>query len=157
MKHRIRAAAVVEKNGKLLLVEHQDDRGNRWWIPPGGGLEDEDESILDCVRREVYEETGHHVQVGKLLYIREFIDRSNDTRHLELFYGAQLIGDGEGEFPVSAPTLFDHMILSVGWLGKNEMKGIAVFPDILKDGYWDFKDTEPIYLGVSIESDDRQS
>lgn len=155
MKHRIRAAGIIEKDGRLLLVEHEDKRGNRWWIPPGGGLEDEDETILDCVSREVFEETGQQVVVGPLKYIREFIDRTSDTRHIELFYKARLTGDGSGAYAEIAPTLYDPMIRSVKWLSRDEMKDFAVFPEILKDGYWKSKvDGQPEYLGVSIESDD---
>lgn len=157
MKHRIRCAAIIERNGKILLVEHQDGKGNRWWIPPGGGLEDADKSILDCVRREVFEETGHQAEVGKLRYIREFIDKSNHTRHLELFYRATLGEDEVDEYPDSAPTLYDHMIVSAKWLDQKEMENIAVFPEVLKNRYWESKDGEVEYLGVSIESDDRQT
>lgn len=153
MKHRIRAAALIEKEGKLLLVEHRDSRGNRWWIPPGGGLEESDPSILDCVKREVREETGVAIEIGTLRYIREFIDQSNGTRHLELFFAAALIDAGSHAFPAVAPTLFDPMIMSAKWLSRPEMRGIAVYPDILKDGYWEESGKEaPKYLGVSIES-----
>lgn len=155
MKQRIRAAGIVEMGGKLLLVEHQDGKGNRWWIPPGGGLEDVDVTILDCVRREIHEETGLHVKVGNLRYIREFIDRTNDTRHMELFYQAEVLNDGKADTSVLGPTLFDPMIKSVKWLGRDEIRHLTVFPDILKDGYWDSKaEEQPKYLGVSIESGD---
>lgn len=158
MKQRIRAAGLVVKEGKLLLVEHQDKKGNRWWIPPGGGLEDVDETVLDCVVREVFEETGLHVRPSRLRYIREFIDKSNDTRHLELFYEAELAGPSESAKSGLAPTLYDHMIQSVKWMGKEEMQGLAVFPEILKAGNWVSRTPDqPVYLGVSIESDDRQT
>jgi 8-oxo-dGTP pyrophosphatase MutT (NUDIX family) len=121
-------------------------------------LEDVDGSILDCAKREVLEETGQHIIVGYLRYIREFIDSTNDTRHLELFYQANLTGNIGVKYAELAPTLYDNMILDVKWLGQDEMSDLAVFPEILKNEYRkEKKGASPLYLGVTIESDDRKT
>ena len=158
MKHRVRAAALIVSEGRIRLVEHQDHKGKKWWIPPGGGLEDVDATIMDCAKREVLEETGLHVQIGDLRYIREFIDNSNDTRHLELFFAAELDGEQRIERTQPAPTLYDHMIVSVKWFSRDELRELVIFPEVLKEAYWDAPPIAgPVYLGVSIESDDRKS
>ena len=51
----IAARAIVEdENGRILFVRRND---NGAWVMPAGSIELE-ESILDCVKREVLEETG---------------------------------------------------------------------------------------------------
>ncbi len=160
MKHRIRAAALIEHEGALLLVEHQDHKGDRWWIPPGGGLEDVDATILDCVEREVLEETGLSVEVGALKHMREFIDTTNDTRHFELFYRCALKKTQGLNAHAAAPTLYDHMIVGVKWIPIAALEGFNVFPAELKKRYWEkenIEDGAPAYLGVSVESGDRKS
>lgn len=48
------AAAVIHKDGRMLTIQRHD---NGHWEPPGGVLE-RDESIHECLVREVEEETG---------------------------------------------------------------------------------------------------
>jgi 8-oxo-dGTP pyrophosphatase MutT (NUDIX family) len=52
------AAAIVDDEGKLLVIQRRD---NRRWQPPGGVLEVH-ETIEDGLRREVREETGLEVK-----------------------------------------------------------------------------------------------
>jgi len=50
-------AIIRNKQGQVLLVRRKD---NGQWVMPAGSIELE-ESILDCVKREVREETGLEV------------------------------------------------------------------------------------------------
>lgn len=56
------AGVVVRGDGRVLVVRRAD---NGAWEPPGGVLE-RAETLEDGVRREVYEETGVKVRVGRL-------------------------------------------------------------------------------------------
>ncbi|THA60248.1 NUDIX domain-containing protein [Streptomyces sp. A0958] len=56
------AGVVVREDGRVLTIRRAD---NGAWEPPGGVLELA-ESPEDGVRREVYEETGIRVRVGRL-------------------------------------------------------------------------------------------
>jgi ADP-ribose pyrophosphatase YjhB (NUDIX family) len=47
-------AIIQDENGRILLVRRSD---NGAWVMPAGSIELE-ESILDCLKREVLEETG---------------------------------------------------------------------------------------------------
>ena len=60
-------AAVLVKNGKILIARRQaDDRqANRWEFP--GGTIEPDESPQECLKREMREEFGIEVSVGKYL------------------------------------------------------------------------------------------
>jgi 8-oxo-dGTP diphosphatase len=59
MSERRRAAAVIVRAGRVLMVHERSRRvgGGEWWTLPGGGLEP-DETPEQAVRREVLEETG---------------------------------------------------------------------------------------------------
>lgn len=152
MKHRIRAAALITDGEDILLVQHvHPETGEEWWVPPGGGVETEDASLFDCVRREVFEETGLQVSLKNVVYLREFLDSENQARNLELFVEATGFS---GELTIrhvqgSGPD--EHFIKDVRWVPKAELDDMIVYPEILKDRFWHdhaegFPETK--YLGV---------
>lgn len=58
---------MVFKNGKVLLSKRKGSHGMGEYAFPGGHLEF-GESILDCARREVFEETG--IKIKKIRFNR---------------------------------------------------------------------------------------
>lgn len=54
---------------KILLLHRQNGKaeGNRWGIP--GGKLNKDEPLLEAIQREVFEETGYHLDLDKIHYI----------------------------------------------------------------------------------------
>jgi 8-oxo-dGTP diphosphatase len=61
----IGVAVIVIKNGKVLLGKRKNSHGDGTWAFPGGHLEF-NESIKNCARREIFEETG--IQIKNLRY-----------------------------------------------------------------------------------------
>ena len=61
------AAALVFRDGKLLITQRQADAhlGGLWEFP--GGKREPDETFEACLRRELREELGIEVVVGELL------------------------------------------------------------------------------------------
>ncbi|MBX9266018.1 NUDIX domain-containing protein [Chromobacterium violaceum] len=55
MRHRIAAGAIIEREGKILMVRHCKPGIYDFWVVPGGGAID-DEPLADAARREVLEE-----------------------------------------------------------------------------------------------------
>ena len=62
---RYQAAIMLEE--KILLIKHQEHHhGRAYWLLPGGGIE-AGETEIQCVQREVREETHLEVKVEALL------------------------------------------------------------------------------------------
>ena len=69
---RINVRAIIYKNGKILAVKHRrGDEVSPYYAVPGGGL-DPHESLIECLIRELREETGVTAQPGRLLFIQQF-------------------------------------------------------------------------------------
>ncbi len=70
------AGAIVDGDGRILLVKHSYGRKN--WELPGGGVE-LGESPMDGVQREVQEETGLLVEVDRLTGV--YYKQEDDSLH----------------------------------------------------------------------------
>lgn len=106
----VRGAVIHE--GKILLVQEVND-GHRWTLP--GGWADPNESAGEATVREVFEETGYHVTVKKLvaLYEKGHQDHPPDvfTIH-KAFFLCDLVG---GEAKSSLETG------EAGWFKQDEL------------------------------------
>jgi len=138
MTHRIRVAALITDGDRILLVQHiHPVTREEWWVPPGGGVEQEDGSVFDCARREVFEETGLRVELTNIVYIREFLDQENQARNLELFVGSTA---HSGELTLrhvqgSGPD--ENYIRGVRWVPRCELGNITVYPEVLRSSFWE--------------------
>ena len=68
------AGVVVDDGGRVLLIRRGKAPDLGEWSIPGGAVE-LGESIEDALRREIREETGLEVAVGRLLEIFERVER----------------------------------------------------------------------------------
>src|SRR5262245_45914852 len=66
----IRTRVIVLHRARMLLLPPPRD-GEGWQVP-GGGLE-QNESLSECAVREVFEETGLHIQVASIAFLREWV------------------------------------------------------------------------------------
>jgi mutator protein MutT len=71
--------SVVIRDGCALLVRRGQPPLEGQWSIPGGKVEP-GESLADCVRRELREETGLDVQVGELIEVVESVFRDEGGR-----------------------------------------------------------------------------
>jgi ADP-ribose pyrophosphatase YjhB (NUDIX family) len=126
----------VVRDDRVLLVKHcHPVTGFEWWVPPGGGLV-AGESIYECAKRETYEETGLTVELGEIIYLREFIDLENARHNLEIFILANSFEGDPTTMHLIPEDLDAAYIKEVRFLSQQEMKGLTVFPEILKDIFW---------------------
>jgi 8-oxo-dGTP pyrophosphatase MutT (NUDIX family) len=138
MKHRIRTGVIILQGDKILLVENGHPlTDDIWWTPPGGGREAQDSDIFACARREVMEECGLEVELERIIYLREYYDAPLDTLMMEVYFLASHFQgtpraeiESEGELPYPPIT-------RVGWYTQNEIQPLIVFPEILKDEFWE--------------------
>jgi 8-oxo-dGTP diphosphatase len=127
--YRISAGAIVEHEGRLLMVRHVRPGRYDFWVAPGGGVEG-DERLEEAAAREVREETGLEVEVGRLLYIEDLV--SPDCRYVKFWFAAQLLG---GAFDLSHPQARAEHVADAAWLSPQDLAGKPVFPELLSDRY----------------------
>lgn len=109
-------AAIVEDNGKFLLVEEETERGNRF-NQPAGHLED-NESLIEAVIREMLEETAYAFKPEALLGIYHWKHEHNDTTYLRFAY----IGSVSNHQPELA---LDEGIIRTVWMTIEEIRSNA--------------------------------
>ena len=73
------AGCVLEKDGKYLLVQEKKESAYGKWNLPAGRV-DEGENFHEAAVREVFEETGFHVEIIKDLPV-EHLDPSRPVLH----------------------------------------------------------------------------
>ena len=99
---------IFDEQGRVLLV-HQTYKGSKWAWP--GGVVEENESPWDAVAREVREETGLVVEVGKLVSIYSIKDNGGLAfQFLCRVVGGELRVDGA---EISEAAFFDPNELPV--------------------------------------------
>ncbi len=77
MNIKVVTGGVLEKDGKFLLVQEKQKTCEGKWNVPAGGL-DENESLMEGAKREIYEETGCKVEIaGVLEIVNEILEGVN--------------------------------------------------------------------------------
>lgn len=123
-KVRLRVCGICLQDDKLLLVRHQSTVQNQaFWAPPGGGLQ-YGETIEECLRREVLEETGLETQVKRFLFVNEF--RELPLQAVELFFELEITGGRliKGIDPEAGPD--EQLIEEVSFLTLQEIRDIPL-------------------------------
>jgi 8-oxo-dGTP pyrophosphatase MutT (NUDIX family) len=109
-------AAIVEDNGKFLLVEETTDRGNRF-NQPAGHLED-NETLIQAVIRETLEETAYEFKPESLLGVYHWKHEHNDTTYLRFAF----IGNVSNH---QASLALDEGIIRAVWMTADEIRDKA--------------------------------
>lgn len=116
---RLSVSAIVWRaaaGGELLLMQRAD---NAHWGLPGGYVE-LGESVADAAAREVYEETGVRVEIGRLVGVysdpaRQVIAYADGRRvhAINLCFEARATGSGTATTP--------HETLATGYFAANAL------------------------------------
>ena len=142
----VRAAALILREGKLLLVR-QDRMGESYWLLPGGGVRF-GESLHDAVVRELREELALDVVPGRPVALVEAIsdDMTRYPKHV-----VHVIVAAELATADQMPRLGgDKAVLEAGFVAADELRALRVTPPIgefLAD-WVDAPREEMTYLGV---------
>jgi ADP-ribose pyrophosphatase YjhB (NUDIX family) len=124
------------RGGELrILLVRQCHGGKDIWMAPGGAIE-EGESSRDAAMREVLEETGLIIHVGRLLWHVEEVSETRGQRFVNFFLGEIISGRPELG---ADPELGDDQVLSeLRFFSKEELSGIEhIYPDYLRGEVWD--------------------
>lgn len=112
-KPNVTVAAVVERDGRFLLVEEETDSGIRF-NQPAGHL-DEGESLVTAAAREALEETAWHFVPRFLVGIYQWPRPQGDITYLRFAFGGDLVSH-EPDRPL------DTGILRAVWMTPEEVE-----------------------------------
>ncbi len=76
MRPTVGVKAIVIHDGRLIVVKKQDDIGAMYSFP--GGSQHAGETLAQAVRREFLEEAGQDIEVGDLVFVREYIGKHHE-------------------------------------------------------------------------------
>ena len=112
-KPNVTVAAVVERDGKFLVVEEETDDGVRF-NHPAGHL-DEGESLVAACARETLEESAWHFAPSALIGIYQWPRPAGDITYLRFAFCGELGGHEAGR-------ALDAGILRALWLTPAELE-----------------------------------
>ena len=130
---RVSASAAIVREGALLLVEFDEPGFGLHYNLPGGGHES-GEALRETVRREVREETGAEVVVGRLLLVAEYEPRRARGRDgpdhkLILVFAATLQPSSEPRLP-DRP---DPLQIGVRWVPLADLDHVVLLPAFARE------------------------
>ncbi len=114
-KPNVTVAAVIEREGKFLLVEEETSQGVRF-NQPAGHLEP-GESLLAAVSRETLEESAYSFIPQHLLGIYHWHSTESATTYLRFAFIGTLAGH-------DATRKLDEGILQALWLSPQEIRDL---------------------------------
>lgn len=112
-KPSVTVAAVIEREGRFLLVEEEAD-GRRVLNQPAGHL-DPGESLAAAVAREVLEETAHRFTPEGLIGVYRWHFAAKDVTFLRFAFCGRVDGVDPGR-------ALDSEIIALHWLTPQELR-----------------------------------
>lgn len=114
-KPHVTVAAVIERDGKFLLVEEETDSGIRY-NQPAGHLECR-EALVDAVIREVLEETACTFVPQYLVGVYNWRNEAKDLTYLRFTFGGEVVAH-DAQRPLDAGIIAAH------WLSLDEIRAL---------------------------------
>ncbi|HSU62887.1 MAG TPA: NUDIX hydrolase [Burkholderiales bacterium] len=108
----VTVAAVIERDGRFLLVEERID-GRSVLNQPAGHL-DRGESLLAACKREVLEETAHRFEPTSLVGIYRWHYAARDVTFLRFCFSGEIKGVED--------QALDKEILALHWLTEGQVR-----------------------------------
>ena len=120
----LRAAAIIIKDGCILLCKNDS---HTCFYLPGGGIE-KGESSSDAVVRELYEETGVHLDIDRLIYIQERFYTTQNTPQHEITF-IYLMNENAFSIPHGSNT--DRPDEHLKWVSLDKLHEISIVPPFI--------------------------
>jgi ADP-ribose pyrophosphatase YjhB (NUDIX family) len=148
MRIRTSIKAIIHQNESILFIKKQDKQGY-YYLLPGGGQEN-GESMTQAIIRECREEVTVDVEVGEVLYVRDYIDRNHkpegsgsDFHQVEIMFQCH-IKNGQEPQNGSNP---DPGQVDVDWIALDELDQYRIYPKAMIKFLQQREKNEKIYLG----------
>lgn len=141
--------AIIIRDGKLLCNKNKDQRGVFYCVPGGG--QEYQESLSEAVIRECWEEACADIEVGELLFVRDYIGRNHNgqarlrrVHQVEFFFACHLKSN-------SVPGLgkgADRYQVGVSWVPLEDLENAGFYPKDMIPWLFDLDNVKrPVYLG----------
>ena len=112
-KPNVTVAAIIEQDGKFLLVEEHTSQGLKF-NQPAGHLE-ANESLLNAVGREALEESAYDCEPQHLVGVYRWHAATSDTTYLRFAYSGRVLAHHAGQ------ALDDGIVRAV-WMSADEIR-----------------------------------
>jgi ADP-ribose pyrophosphatase len=122
---RVGVGAITIHRGRILLVKRGIEPSRGLWAIPGGTL-NLGETLQECAAREILEETGITIKVGKCLYVFDFFEY-DDNRKIKFHF---VVVDFAGEYISGQPKAADDAE-EARWLKPEELNKLPVSKNTL--------------------------
>ena len=117
-------AALVFRDGSVLLVKRRDEPNRGRWRPPGGSLE-LGETVEEAAARETLEETGVTVRPVRVVDVRDFLDKDADGRVRWHYVLMNVLCDYVSGEPYPASDADNARFIPLKELGEYEVTATA--------------------------------
>ncbi len=121
---KIAQKAIIIKENKVLLVRDPRMKQEIWEIP--GGRMNIDEEPREAVAREIQEELGIDVTVGRVVYMEQFIQGNEGKRALVIVYACTMV---DSEQPIH---MSETEVCEIAWVLYDELPEYPLFPEYLR-------------------------
>jgi 8-oxo-dGTP diphosphatase len=124
---RVRAGSLIIKDDAVLLVEFTDENGLHYNLPAGGV--EQNETIVEAVKREAKEEASIDVEVGPLAFVYEYAPHVSENKYGPT-HSVALIFEStmkEGCTP-RLPHNPDPNQTDVKWVTLSELHNVVLYP-----------------------------
>ncbi|EIJ78046.1 NUDIX hydrolase [Bacillus methanolicus PB1] len=145
------ARAVLIKNNNVLVVKVKEPYGECYFLPGGG--QEYGENLRDTVQRECLEEIGAEIEVGDMLFVREYIGKNHDfaqydgmIHQVDYVFFCHL-KDPQQEIKTEINP--DEGQIEVEWLPLNNLVQYNFYPKAMIGYIIDYLNKKPVptYLG----------
>ena len=120
----VRVAALLVRDGQVLLARHEKG-GESYWVLPGGEVEP-GEALAEALQRELREEAGIEAELGDLLFVNDGYRPEAET--VALYFAASV----RDELP-SAKLPGEKVLREVRWFAAGELADLNLRPDVKEE------------------------
>jgi ADP-ribose pyrophosphatase YjhB (NUDIX family) len=143
------AKAIIIADGHLLTMKAQDQWGP-YFLLPGGGQEF-GETIHEALRRECMEEISAEVEIGELVFVREYIGRNHefaefdaDFHQVECMFRCSLAPGAEP----AVGLVPDKDQVGVEWIPLSQIMEYRLYPRGIREALTQLDvRRHPVYFG----------